>query len=153
MPRNAKKRAETALQAVGASHTLLNGVAALALGANTLHGGDDSSIARDQWLQTGVHALGPPSFIQGGMSTPIGARQWVPWDRKWCVGLHSRDWLDSGGAHLRDFHFIGGYPFARAEKLTFRARFEIVDFGPKTRPETAGKLQSVRRKNVPISAF
>ena len=90
---------------------------------------------------------------QGGMSTPIGVRQWVPWDRKWCVGLHSRDWLDSGGAHLRDFHFIGGYPFARAEKLTFRARFEIVDFGPKIRPETAGKLQSVQRKNVPISAF
>ena len=39
------------------------------------------------------------------------------------------------------------------EKLTFRAGFASVDFRSKIGTEMAGKLQSVRRKNVPISAF
>ena len=39
------------------------------------------------------------------------------------------------------------------EKLTFGAGFESVDFRSEIGTEMAGKLQSVRRKKLKISAF
>ena len=83
-----------------------------------------------------------PSFIQGGKSTPLARADGSHGIANDVLGCIPAIGLIQGGTHLRD-----------AKILTFRAGFEIVDFGPKTRPETAGKLQSVRRKNVPISAF
>ena len=55
--------------------------------------------------------------------------------------------------HFSDLPFSRGTYLSEPKILTFRARFEMVNFGPKIRPEMAGKLQSVRRKKVPISAF